>query len=103
MIRSLCSLVLLVTVGATAGDRSNPRGMGMARTVNATVRQFDALGINPAFLGVPTRAFISVGFVKVGFGLGSDFLGYELYRDYFTGVLDANGGRMPTGRGISSA
>ncbi len=88
--------LLVTAVGDVhSGDRSNPRGMGMARTVNATVRQFDALGINPALLGVPMRGRVSIGLAKAGFGIGSDFLSYDLYRDYFTGVVDENGDVVP--------
>jgi hypothetical protein len=89
-------LVLACVVNAGAGDRSNPRAMGMARTVNATARQFDAVGINPALLGVPPRQLMSVGIARVGVGISADFLSYDVYNDYFTGTLDGNGDVVPT-------
>ena len=95
MIILIAGLVLLSVAPLVGGDRSNPRGMGMARTVNATVRQFDALGINPALLGVPTRGTVSIGLVKAGFGVGADFMSYDVYSDYFTGVVDGNGEVVP--------
>jgi len=92
----ILSVAALVSLEAMAGDRSNPRGMGMARTVNATARQFDALGINPALLGMRGRGNLSVGLAKVGLGLSSDFLSYDIYNDYFTGTLDGSGEIVPT-------
>ena len=95
-IMALFVAVVLASPEAVSGDRSNPRGMGMGRTVNATARQFDALGINPALLGIRGWGTFSVGLAKVGVGLSSDFLTYDIYNDYFTGTLDGDGQIVPT-------
>jgi hypothetical protein len=67
------------------GDRSNVRGMGMARTYSAVADGFDAIGINPANLSY-TDASVTFSFLpSLGLHAGSDFFDYDLYTTYFTG------------------
>ncbi|MBM4168397.1 MAG: hypothetical protein FJ215_04495 [Ignavibacteria bacterium] len=80
---------------AYGGDRSNVRGVGMARTGNETARGFHALGINPANLAIPERGSVSFGLFSVGVNASSNLLSYEIYNNYFTGVPDGSGGRAP--------
>ena len=76
-----------------AGGRSNIRGMGMARTFVATSRGIDAAGINPANLAFPDSGTVTVSIMPIGVHAGSDFLDYDLYTSYFTGV-DTDTGRV---------
>jgi hypothetical protein len=87
------SLVVLA-VRAEAGDRSNVQGIGMARTYVAGSRGLDAVGINPANLGLPEGSGVQFSFLPLGVHVGSDFLRYDLYETYFTGTESKNG-RVP--------
>ncbi len=76
---------------AWAGERSNIRGMGMARTFVTSSRGLDAVGINPANLGVNDYTTVTFSFLPFGMHVGSDFLDYQLYTHYFTGVQTDSG------------
>jgi hypothetical protein len=78
--------------GALAGEQTNIRGLGMARTSVAASRGLDAVGINPANLALPDDGTVTLSLLPVGVGVGSDFLTYGLYNKFFTGV------ESPTGR-----
>jgi hypothetical protein len=82
-----------------AGERSNIRGMGMARTFVALSRGLDAVGINPANLALPDTGTLTLSLIPVGVHAGSDFLSYDLYTEYFTGV-ETDSGRF--GRYLST-
>jgi hypothetical protein len=96
--RSLMQAVAVVLVGAIipsgtfAGDQTNIRGLGMARTSAAASRGLDAIGINPANLALPDDGTVTISLLPVGVGVGSDFMTYGLYNKFFTGV------ESPTGR-----
>lgn len=75
-----------------AGDQTNIRGLGMARSATAASRGLDAVGINPANLALPDDGTVTLSILPVGVGVGSDFLTYGLYNKFFTGV------ESPTGR-----
>ena len=82
------------------GERSNIRGMGMARTFVESSRGLDAVGINPANFGVNDSSTFSFTFLPLGGHVGSDFLSYALYTKYFTGV-ETDSGRV--GRYLTEA
>ena len=88
-------VALMAVAGAGvlhAGELESPRGVGMARTFVATSRGLDAVGINPANLGIDDGSGVQVDLFPFGVHVGSDFLSYDLYTTYFTGV-DTGGGR----------
>ena len=88
------SLVAWVLLGSchrlfAEGERSNVRGIGMARTFVVGSRGLDAVAINPANLAYPADGAVTFSFLPLGpLGLhvGTDFLDYGLYTTYFTGV-----------------
>jgi hypothetical protein len=86
-------LLLVAGAGAAAGERTDIRGMGMARTFTASTHGLDAAGINPANLVTGHDGFMTLGLLPVGLHVGSDFLTYDLYEKYFTGV-DTDSGRV---------
>jgi len=82
----LLAVALYGTGLLTAGERTDIQGMGMARTFTASTRGLDAVGINPANLRVGQDGVLTFGLLPVGLHVGSDFMTYELYQKYFTGV-----------------
>jgi Family of unknown function (DUF5723) len=87
-------VILSISSGIVwAGERSNIRGMGMARTFVVSSRGLDAVGINPANLAVSDNSTITFGVLPFGLHVGSDFLNYQLYTKYFTGV-ETDSGRV---------
>lgn len=84
------TLSLQIPLGM-AGERSNIRGMGMARTFVASSTGLDAVGINPANLAVSDSSTVTFGLLPLGVHVGSDFLDYHLYTTYFTGVQTDSG------------
>ncbi len=85
-------MILAATTGTFAGDQTNVRGLGMARTSVAASRGLDAVGINPANLSLSDGTTVMISLFPVGVTAGSDFLTYGLYNKFFTGV------ESPTGR-----
>jgi hypothetical protein len=67
--------------------------MGMGRTSVASSRGLDAVGINPANLALPDEGTVTISLAPLGIHIGSDFLTYGLYSDYFTGI-DSDSGRI---------
>jgi hypothetical protein len=105
--RALCRLLTLFLAGAlcetgllVAGERTDIQGMGMARTFTASTHGMDAVGINPANLLGGQDCFLSVGLTRFGVHVGSDFMTYDLYEKYFTGV-NTDSGRV--GRYLNDA
>ena len=105
--RGLCRLHILflaaAVCGATlvsAGERTDIQGMGMARTFTASTHGLDAVGINPANLLGGQDCLLSFGLTRFGVHVGSDFLTYDLYEKYFTGV-NTDSGRV--GRYLDNA
>jgi hypothetical protein len=85
--------VLLLAVPETGdgGDRTNIAGVGMARTSVASSRGIGAIGINPANLAISRGETVEIGLVPFGLHVGSDFMTYGIYTDYFTGVETDSG------------
>jgi hypothetical protein len=85
---SVLSIILFLAVlqMALAGDRSNIRGVGMGRTMNAASRGVDALGINPADIAIPDKGNFNLNLAPMGLRLSTELLDYGLYKEYFTGV-----------------
>ncbi len=102
MRRTLALVLLAVGAAASlsAGERESARGVGMARTFTATARGLDAVGINPANLDPEDGNFMQIDFLPLGIHVGSNFLSYDLYTTYFTGI-DTGGGRI--GRYLSAS
>jgi hypothetical protein len=73
---------------ASAGDRSNVRGLSMARTYIVDSRSIDALGINPANLALDDRLPFTLALPSVGLRLSSELINYDAYNNYFTGIPD---------------
>ena len=90
---AILAMVCMLKGEADAGERSNIRGMGMARTSVASARGLDAIGINPANLGLPDDGMVTLSVMPFGLHVGSDFLDYEIYTSYFTGV-ETDSGRV---------
>jgi hypothetical protein len=84
-------LASALSVHVEAGERTNIRGMGMARTYVVNARGLDAVGLNPANVAVDGDAPFSISFVALGGHVGSDFMNYDLYTRYFTGVQTDSG------------
>lgn len=81
-------------------DRTNVPGMGMARTSVISSSSLDAVGINPANLASSTGKTVTISFLPLGVHVGSNFLNYDLYTSYFTGI-DTDSGRV--GRYLTQA
>ena len=98
-VRTLCRFTVFLTAAIlwatcllSAGERTDIQGIGMARTFTASTRGLDAAGINPANLLDDRNGYvIQFGLPRVGMHVGSDFLTYDLYEKYFTGVPTDSG------------
>ncbi len=89
-------LLMNAPVSRAQGERTNVRGMGMARTFVVSSRSVDAVGVNPANLAYPTGSTVTFTVVPaIGFHAGSTFMDYELYTTYFTGI-ETDSGRTGT-------
>lgn len=73
---------------AYAGDRSNVRGISMARTYVALSRSVDCMGINPANLGLDDRLPFTLALPSVGARVSSDLINLDTYNKYFIGIPD---------------
>jgi hypothetical protein len=99
MMRRSSAITLAAVIAACAGsamaggERTNIQGMGMARTFVASSRGLDAVGINPANLAARDEGMITIGLLPFGVDIGSDFMNYGLYQEYFTGE-QTSGGRV---------
>lgn len=92
-LRLICLLALCLAPPARAGEQTNVRALGMARTFAASSHGLDAIGLNPAGLYAPDDATLTISLLPVGVNVGSDFLTYGMYNALFTGV-DSPGGRV---------
>lgn len=61
---------------------------------DAIVHGVDAIGINPALIGEPRGSMLSITIAPLAMRAGTDFLSYDLYKRYFTGV-PTDAGREP--------
>jgi hypothetical protein len=96
--------VFLVNTTLAGNDRVSPRIVGMGRTFTAVSRGLDAIGLNPANLALSDRGnTVTFQFAPFGFAVGSDFLNYKIYNDFFTGVdeVDANGKTTRVGKRLT--
>ena len=72
------TVVLFSTVlQALAGDLSNIRGVGMGRTMNASSRGVDALGINPANIAIPDQGNFELNLGPTGVQREHGILNYR--------------------------
>jgi hypothetical protein len=87
------SLLLVWNSGEllVAGERTNIRGVAMARTQVAVARGLDAIGTNPANLAVVDEATVIVGLLPVAIRLGNNVVSYDLYSKYFDGIQTDSG------------
>jgi hypothetical protein len=84
--------ILCGTGVLSGGERTDVQGIGMARTFTASTHGLDAAGINPAnLIGGDREYVIQFGLPRVGMHVGSDFLTYDLYEKYFTGIKTDSG------------
>lgn len=94
---SLLALITLLwsTDCAANGERTSVAGLSMARNFVASARGLEAIGTNPAnlALGDNDRTVTFTFLPSFGLNFGSDFIHYDIYNDYFTGV-DTGGGRI---------
>ncbi|HTP79423.1 MAG TPA: DUF5723 family protein [Bacteroidota bacterium] len=88
-------LVVLVPGSLAAQGLNDIRGVGMGRSSVAGSRGVNALGINPANLGLEDRLPFTLSLMNFGFRTGSDLISYDIYENYFTGVPDSTGKRVP--------
>ncbi len=96
----LALFVVWIPLAFASGERANIRGVGMGGTYVATSRGMDAVGINPANLGLPDDGTVTFSIAPLGVHVGSDFLTYGMYTDYFTG-METDSGRV--GRYLTDA
>jgi len=89
------ALIALLASVAAAQERTDIRGIGMARTVNGPSRGIAALGVNPANLGMGGAGMISLNLIPFSFRLGSELIAYNTYNKFFTGVEGPGGTREP--------
>lgn len=87
--------VLLVSSLLEAGDRTNIRALGMARVLGPVARGIHAFGINPANLALPDNSRFGLSFLPFGVRISSNLISYDIYQEYFTGVLQPDGSRKP--------
>ena len=83
---TLTIILFSVVLQALAGDLSNIRGVGMGRTMNASSRGIDALGVNPANIAIPDQGNFNLNLAPFGLHVNTELLNYGLYQEYFTGV-----------------
>ena len=84
---SITGVLVLVSL-MYSGDRSNVRGISLARTFVVDSRNVDALGINPANLSLDDRLPFTLALPSVGVRISSELINYDAYNNYFTGIPD---------------
>jgi hypothetical protein len=77
---------MVLTNAVLAGDLTNIRGIGMAKTMNAVSTETDALGINPANIAIPDIGKFTLSLAPLGVMLNTELFSYSVYSDYFTGM-----------------
>lgn len=83
--------VVMISTLVAGGDKNSPRIVAMGRSFTALSRGLDAVGTNPANLALNDRdATITINILSAGLSVGSDFINYKIYNDFFTGIPDPN-------------
>ncbi|MGD0337560.1 MAG: DUF5723 family protein [Bacteroidota bacterium] len=86
------SMIAVITQSpAQSVEFANARSMGMARASMVSARGIDAIGLNPANLGLADRSPFSVSIFPLGVHIGTNFITYERYKAYFTGTQTDSG------------
>jgi hypothetical protein len=80
----LLTMFAIKAAAQTCGMNAQMIGSGASAT--ALVQGVDALGINPALIDPPKGRTVSIALVPTTFQAGTDFLDYDMYVKYFTGV-----------------
>ncbi len=80
---------------------SNARSVAMANTGVSTTHGADAIGINPAGIGLLDGKRLSISIFPFAMFAGTDFIDMATYQKYFTGV--DNGGKKRTGYYLTDA
>lgn len=91
---SILNVLLLISL-VQAGDRTNIRALGMARIHGPVARGIHSFGINPANLALPDNSRFGLSFLPFGIRISSDLISYDIYQEYFTGVVQPDGSRKP--------
>ena len=73
---------------------TNARMSGMALSGASVMNGVDAIGVNPALLDVPYGKLVSFSVLPFTTTAGTDFIDYDSYVKYFTGVQSGNGSRI---------
>ncbi len=98
----LLSVVMISTLMA-GGDKNSPRIVAMGRSFTALSRGLDAVGTNPANLALNDRdATITLDIFSTGISVGSDFINYKIYNDFFTGIPDPNDPKKRVGKFLTT-
>ncbi len=80
-------------ISAQSVEFSNARSMGMARASMVSARGLDAIGLNPANLGLADRSTFSITMFPMGLHVGTNFISWKKFREYFSGV-ETDSGRI---------
>ena len=83
--------VMAASLHAQSVEFSNARTMGMARGSMVTSHGLDAVGLNPANLGFGDRSEFSVSVFPLGLHVGTNFMTWERFEKYFSGVETDSG------------
>ncbi len=98
--------VVVINTSIAGNDRVSGRTVGMARTFAASSRGLDAMGLNPANLALDDRgSTVTLQIMPLGLKVGSDFINYGIYQDYFTGVdsVQPDGSTIRVAKQLSDA
>jgi hypothetical protein len=83
LVIAFCLAALIVGVrNAEAGNRLNARAAGMGGAATAIARGLDAIAVNPANLGIPDGAAMTMTVLPLGVNIESDFLTYDMFSKY---------------------
>jgi hypothetical protein len=92
---TLVILVWLVTILAmnlmSQPLSSNARMSGLALSGASVMSDVDAIGVNPALIDMPRGTGFAFAILPFTTRAGTDFIDYESYVKYFTGVEGTNG------------
>lgn len=86
---------MLVSAVAYTSDRYSVRSLGMGRTGVTITRGIDALGINPANLGIQDQGHVNIALSPFNARIGTELFSYDIYKKYFTGVDTGGPRRAP--------
>jgi len=93
-IHLILATVIIFHFNLFAGDRSNIRGMGMARTINAVSQGTDAIAVNPSNLGIYDGSAVTISLMPIGVMARTELFSLDVYKRYFTGVPGPDGNRV---------